>query len=115
MKNFILTLILLLVLSIPIIAYTDTTVDAYTFFSMGYYYLYDNNIAEAKKMFLESLHLSKSPSATLYSALADVSNILGENGDAKKYALLALKENPNDEISLQILSYIFLLKFFLHS
>jgi len=111
MKEFIYySLIFLLPLSMPLPIFSSDVVDAYTYFSMGYYYLYNNDLSMAKNQFELNLLKEKEPPSLIYGILAEVSNMLSEKKDAENYALKGLEVNPLDKKSLRITIYLFLEK-----
>ncbi len=104
-KRFIFIFLLLFILFVPLMVFGDN-VDAMTNFSLGFYYLYENKFPEAKDAFLKALKEESYPPPEIYSMLAEITNMMGEREESKKYAQKALELNPDDETSLRILSYI---------
>jgi len=80
--------------------------EAMNYFSMGYYYLYEGNLRQAKNQFKHCLYLERDPPSILYSILAEISNMLGEREEAKQYAEKALQIDPQNESALKTLSFI---------
>jgi len=92
---------LLTVASVPQFAVTDSEVDAYTYFSMGYYYLYSNELEMAKNQFELCLYHEKEPSPVIYTILAEICDMLGQSREAEEYIDRALERNPTDETALK--------------
>jgi tetratricopeptide (TPR) repeat protein len=95
-------LILSLVSAFPIYAVSR----ANTHFSMGYYFLYENDLEAALDQFELSLLFEEDPPSILFSILAEVHHLLGNGEHARKYALMALKYDGHDESALQTVSLI---------
>jgi tetratricopeptide (TPR) repeat protein len=95
----------LFMLSSPIL-YGDGR--SYTHFALGYYYLYDDQLEEALDQFEMSLLYAESPPALLYSVVAEVSHLLGNNEEALKYGNMAIWMDPWNESALQTLSLIYI-------
>jgi len=102
----IISVVLIFLLPFPILS-SDKS-DPYTYFSMGYYYLYNNSLSMAKTQFKACLLMEKEPSSVIYSILAEISNMLSEKEDAIDYASKSLEINPEDKISLEIMTFILL-------
>jgi tetratricopeptide (TPR) repeat protein len=85
----------------PLSAFSLSSSDPYTFFSMGYYYLYNNDLKMAKKQFELCLSNEKDPPAVLYTILSEISDMLGDNEEAELYATKALEIDPENETALQ--------------
>ena len=97
---------LCLLLCVPALLHANSR--AMTHFSMGFYYLYDNELESSLDQFESSLLFEKDPPALLFSLLAEVSNILGDTENALRYAKMALRFEPKDESALQTISLVYI-------
>jgi tetratricopeptide (TPR) repeat protein len=79
-----------------------------THFSMGYYYLYNDDLKRALDQFELSFLHAKDPPAALYAILAEVANITGDREYAEKYGLMAVRIDPEIESALRVLSLIYI-------
>ncbi len=92
--------------AVPLYAGPFSDADALTAFSMGYYYLYDNEFSMAIQQFeLCAGHL-KEPSSLVYSVIADIYSIEGDQEKASDYALKALEIDPGNETALQVITAV---------
>jgi len=98
-------LILILLMS-PVYGFSYTNSETLTYFSMGYYYLYNNEFKMAAQQFEICLRLEEEPPPVLYATLSEISNIMGEKEKAVKYALKTLELDPENESALQIMILI---------
>jgi tetratricopeptide (TPR) repeat protein len=76
-------------------------VEAMTAFSMGYYFLYNDELDKAKAQFESCLDLLEEPPAALFTLLSEVSDMLGKKQEAEDYASLALEIDPENQTALQ--------------
>jgi tetratricopeptide (TPR) repeat protein len=79
-----------------------------THFSMGYYYLYNDDLERALDQFELSLLHEDDPPAALYAILAEVANITGDHENAEKYGLMAIRIDPENESAMRVLSLIYI-------
>jgi tetratricopeptide (TPR) repeat protein len=98
--------LLSLLLLTPVVLYADSR--ALTHFSMGYYYLYNDELESSLDQFELSLLFENNPPALLFSVLAEISNILENTEDALRYAKMALRIEPQDESALQTISLVYI-------
>jgi len=80
--------------------------EALNYFSLGFYFYYEGNLRKAKTYFEQAARLESEPNYVLYSILAEVSSMLGEREEAKKYAKRSLELKPDNPESLRIISSI---------
>ncbi len=91
-----------------------TTVTVYaenrslTHFSMGYYYLYNNDLERALDQFEMSLLHEDDPPSALYAILAEIANLKGDRENAEKYGLMAIRLDPENESAMRVLSFIYI-------
>ena len=90
----------------PLLAVSEIETRALNYFSMGYFYLYENDLPMAIKQFELALESEKNPPALLYSILSELSSMLGKDEDAKRYALQALEVDPESEFALQMMGFV---------
>jgi len=105
-KIFLYALILPWVLFYTASSAYPLVIEALNHFSMGYYYMYEGNLKQAKNQFERCLYLEKEPPSVLYSILAEISNMLGEREEAKSYAEKSLELDSKNETALKIMSFI---------
>jgi tetratricopeptide (TPR) repeat protein len=80
--------------------------DAYTYFAMGYYYLYNNELKMSKIQFKLCLAAEDNPPPALYTILAEICDMLGELDEAELYVTKALSLDPDNETALQFKALI---------
>jgi len=102
----IIILMLGILLCMPTLLFANSR--ALTHFSMGFYYLYDDELESSLDQFESSLLYEKNPPALLFSLLAEVCNILGDVENALRYAKMALRIEPDDESALQTISLVYM-------
>jgi len=90
--------------AIPLNAGPFSDADAQTAFSMGYYYLYNNEFSMAIQQFELCAYHLKQPSSLVYSIIADIYSIEGEHKKSSEYALKALEIDPGNESALQVIT-----------
>jgi len=101
MKYFSSLLMFFLLVCIPFFAPHASSTDALTAFSMGYYFLYNDDLKKAKAQFESCVKLENDPPAILYTLLSEVADMLGQKDEAEEYSTKALEINPDDETALQ--------------
>ena len=90
----------------PFSVFAVSRSDAYTYFAMGYYYLYNNELKMSKIQFELCLAVEEDPPPALYTILAEICDMLGELDEAELYATKALSLDPDNEMALQFKALI---------
>lgn len=98
--------LLFVITTSPLLAFSEIETTALNYFSMGYFYLYEDDLPMAIKQFELVLESEKNPPALLYSILSELSTMLGRDEDAKRYALQALEVDPDSESALQMMGFV---------
>jgi tetratricopeptide (TPR) repeat protein len=93
--------ILSLIMRVPFPGTAFSASDAYTYFAMGYYYLYNNELEMAKNQFELCLYHEEEPAPVIYTILAEICDILGQRREAEEYTDRALTRNPENETALK--------------
>jgi tetratricopeptide (TPR) repeat protein len=93
--------IFLFIAFVPLSGLALSESDAYTYFSMGYYYLYNNELEMAKNQFELCLYHEKEPAPVIYTILAEICDMLGQRHEAEEYTDRALERNPENETALK--------------
>lgn len=106
MRRFFDFFIIIILLTSPWPALSLTNAEVYTYYSMGYYYLFNGDIEMARIQFELCLRHQKEPTAHLYAILAEIASMQDNRREAKEYALKALDIDPQNEVSLQLLSHL---------
>ena len=106
MKNIFYCFLIITFLLIPYSALIATDSHSLDYFSMGYYYLYNNELIMAKIQFEFCLLTEKSPPPLLYTILSEISDMLGEQEEAMEYATRALELDPENETALRMKSLL---------
>lgn len=106
MKNILFCLFIITFLLIPYGALKAADSDSLNYFSMGYYYLYNNDLKMAKIQFEFCLLTEKTPPPLLYTILSEISDMLGKLEEAMEYATRALELDPENETALRMKSLL---------
>ncbi len=93
--------ILFIIALVPFSGLAFSESDAYTYFSMGYYYLYNNELEMAKNQFELCLYHEEQPAPVIYTILAEIYDMLGQRREAEEYTDIALERNPENETALK--------------
>jgi len=101
MKSIFIIITFILILSIPLLSSAYANTEAFTAFSMGYFYLYNDELKKALGQFERCLRLEGDPPAALYTILSEVTDMLGKRDEAERYASMALEVDPENETALQ--------------
>jgi tetratricopeptide (TPR) repeat protein len=93
----------------PVVSFPAVPSDALTRFSMGYYHLYSGDLDKARQEFELALRLTPDPPAILYTVLAEIADMTGDETKAREYAFSALETDPENESALSMAA-LFLLQ-----
>ncbi len=101
MEKLLYLFVVAVIFLMPFTALSVSNSEPYTYFSMGYYYLYNNDLKMAKIQFKLCLESEKKPDPVIYTILSEISDMLGEKEEAEMYVTKALELDPDNEIALQ--------------
>ncbi len=75
-------------------------------FSMGFYYLYNEDLAAAFREFKQCVAFEEDPPALLYIILSQISDMMGLDDESELYARKALEIDPDNEDGMQVMALI---------
>ena len=102
MKYSLCCIFVILVLAMPFHSLFAVNTESLDYFSMAYYYIYNNDLKMAKLQLELCLLAEDDPPVLLYTIISEISDMVGDTEDALKYATKALELDPENETVLKI-------------
>jgi tetratricopeptide (TPR) repeat protein len=93
----------------PGVAFPAVGSEALTRFAMGYYHLYSGDLGKARQEFELALRLTPDPPALLYTVLAEIADMTGDEKKAREFVFRAVELDPENETALSMAA-LFLLQ-----